>query len=409
MKVNINLQAYNLILSKDDIKLEKDFLYYILYLLEIFPEVDEFGFVSISSVFLKNIKWNYNDYIQYLLSNKIIRCNNKYKVDGQALGYRLDDLSKELNEEITYIEISDKYKNCFKSKDLSIEQEIMLKTYESITIDEDVYKFLNSPTLKKNMGVDYVNKISSHITNIKKGNIMITSSKTGRIFHPLCEMMSNLRYYVLIDNNRLWELDCSNSQPFFLALLIGETNLELYNNKDADLYRQLVITGQFYDYFMNAYNKINTDVNADKNEIKMYLLQSFFSDEKDGRSRYRSKTRKVFQQVFPTVYNFIINFKKDNYKELAYKLQEMESTVFVKEFNELFESKFLNCHDAIYVYESNIEYAKNTLIDIFHKKYGVIPNIKIKATESICSINSLVKERKQRIEFKKKINKNWSN
>jgi hypothetical protein len=414
MKIQLNKTAHQLI-EVIDTKLDKEYLYFILHLINHFPKINEFGFVSLYSKFLQQYKRNYEIYLDFLLENKIIRCNGSYIVKKSALGYRIDTFNITTTDLIE-IEISDFYiskdlRNDVVSKEI---KERILDVYENkITVDQRIVEILNSVKLQKFYGESFGN-ISSHINKIINKQVKmenIANSKTGRVYHPFNEMMSNFRYYVLINNNRLWEIDCSNSQPFFLCILINNEDNTIFDNKDADLYKQLCIKGELYDYFLGEYRRILKDNEVTKLDIKLTLLQMFFSSEKNDKgneTRYRSKTRKVFKEIFPSIYSFVEKYKKDDFKELSCKLQELESNVFISEFNNLFEGDYLSAHDAVYVSEHEVKTVKSTLTTIFHNKYGIIPNLKFKECSEIKSVNKLIEKRKTRMNNKQAINKTYS-
>lgn len=414
MKIRIDKKSYYKT-QKIETKLDKEFLYLILHFLERFPKVEN-DFIQLSSMFLKNIKWDYEKYLKLLKTNNVIVCNEKFIPGLFAKGYKLfsNIYNYTENPELIEITISDSYKN-----DISDIEKRVIDTYNHITVDPDVWNILNSKKLEQTMGTTYVNQISTHLKTIdQKLPINTSLSKTGRIFHPFSEMASELRYYCLLDGNRLFELDCANSQPFFLSILMFQKNKNIYQNVDAELYRQLVVSGGLYGFFLGKYKEIFPKVKVDIIDMKMYLLQTFFSDEEGSKglpTQFRKKTRDVFEKCFPTVFEFIKDYKKynnlseDKYAFLAHQLQGLESNVFLNIFSEMFEEHNLPCHDAIYVCEKDVDVVKSTLTEIFHSRYGIVPTIKIKELKPIASVRKFIEQRQEKMLRKEMCNKMWKN
>jgi hypothetical protein len=149
----------------------------------------------------------------------------------------------------------------------------------------------------------------------------------------------------LIDGNETCEIDIRNSQPLFLSKLINDSNTKWVNEDEFELFKNLTINGNFYQYIMD---NINT---KDRSYVKQLTYKVLF-----GRNGVNSKSDKIFMKLFPTIHNFIKLYKKDygDYKILAYDLQKAESNLI---FNKIIKQisivnpkiKVITVHDSIIV------------------------------------------------------------
>ena len=400
MKVQINKHAHKLI---TELFPEEDnqFKFWILNLIELFPIIDEFGFVRISSTYMKDVKRNYEKEIQKLLEKEIIRTNNKYKVDSHAKAYRINTY-KITSKELINIELDDKF---FKRDSLSITVE---NTLNRLKLDESVFNLLNSSKLKKQFGDQYINKITEPMEKIVlQRNQNNSRTKSNRLVNNFARMKSELRYYFTLDGERLIEVDAANSQLFFLNILILREQPELFKNQDAELFKQLSIKGEIYEYIEQCYKELYPKTDANRTIIKMSILQSYFASETDKngkKSNFRRNTRKVFEKYFPTIYKFIVSFKQKDYKKLAIMLQKIESE-FIDKLEQMMED-IIPVYDCVYIKETDIQKLKFNLTNIFHTEYGLIPKFKYKVLSPI-SVNKFIKRKKVKDNIKKQLNNNW--
>ena len=150
--------------------------------------------------------------------------------------------------------------------------------------------------------------------------------------------------HLTIDGQSLSEVDLSNSQPLFLAVLMKQklSPTKLVNH-EITRYFELVSNGLIYEELMNK-----CDI-KDRNEAKIMMYKVLFGT--NGTSR---KYNRMFNSVFPTVYSFILKYKKDNdnYKSLSHALQNLESNfIFDKVVNHIMktnpEIKLFTVHDSL--------------------------------------------------------------
>lgn len=391
MKINVNVQAYEFI-QNSATKLDKEFLLFILNLLEIFPEIDEIGFVRISSKYLQQYKHNYEDYIKFLIDNKLMRCNGKYKVKDYPLGYRLDDINTIKSLDTIEIEIS----NIYNVSDAAQFQNEMLK---KLTIDSTYYQFLQNlynREAQRKLPKGYTDKLNTPMRNI--GRKVSESKLTGRVYSPVTLMKKEFRSFLRLNGKELYEIDLSNSQPLFLYILIKENKPEILFNESVRRYYTDVVQGQLYENILHTYKEMYPKYSElERADIKLSVLGMFFSKDKNKKEEdtiYRRNTRNVFSFLYSDVYDFILETKEYKNNTLSVKLNNMESDIFINALYEVTQGnvEYVTCHDAVYTTSLKKDDLLLTIKNIFWNKYEIKPNIKLEKL-STPSVNQLVKKK----------------
>jgi hypothetical protein len=193
-----------------------------------------------------------------------------------------------------------------------------------------------------------------------------TDPKTGRIFHNLCNLKSEYRECIRDSNNLpMVEIDISNSQPFFLSLLLRQENI---TGIDVDLYNQLTRDGQLYDY-------IAAQGQMERSYVKSQILTMFFSE-----NSWTFKLKSTFMSLFPTVHKAIEQIKATHHNALALQLQKQEADFIIGTLSPMLIAKgvsFVTIHDSIMVsYKIGAEVLE-LMRKAFDNCYGVIPNLKL--------------------------------
>lgn len=318
----------------------------------------------------------YNYYINYLIYNNIIILVSNYKIGYKSRTYSL-------NESIFNNKIY-RYKNYdkvlvrkFKSKfidissynewiDIDVKSKLIDDLF-SISIDQDrSIFFLDS---LKDRNIDVYNRNIYSVECINNKHIFYHFDDYGRMHTNFTILRSFIRKNCLyIDNEEVCELDISNSQVLFLAKLMADSNSKWLDKVELDIFKELVISGRFYDYLMLKFNI------SDRKEVKNLVYKVLF-----GRNNGNSKPDKFFKNLFPTIHNFIKLYKMENnnYKTLSYELQRMESNLI---FNKIIKNiillddniKVITVHDSI-IFQSRY---KEVVTNIFNNELGkIIRNI----------------------------------
>lgn len=297
----------------------------------------------------------YNYYINYLVSNGILVLKTNYQNGVTSRIYALDEnifidkikryknfdkvlLKKYKNKFIDMIHIDDTSKSSLIEP---LVKEKLVSDLFSVKIEYDrAIFFLDS---LKHQDIDIYNRNIYSVDCINDKHIFYHFDSYGRMHTNYTILKSFIRKNcLLIDDEETCEIDIANSQPLFLTKLI-DTNM--VDQKEFELFKELTITGTYYQYIMNQLGEI------DKNKIKEMTYKVLF-----GRNIGSSKVDKQFNKLFPTIHRFIKTYKKENgdYRILAYDLQKAESNLIfntiIKKIIKFYpEIKLITIHDSIVI------------------------------------------------------------
>ena len=426
----VNKDAYALINSIDT-KLEKDFLYYIINLIDLFKP-DKLGYVQLSSTYLKQRKWDYVDYINFLLNFDILECNYSYKVGVRAKGYKFN-ITKIKPMTTQSVDIASKYfkpltdKHTLKSTtkpkinynktittlysnaDYTEYSNYITTILNTTTVNPKIQTIFKSTTLKRKFGTQWLKSISLPIQQIINKNNECSFSTSNRLINTFSRMPSFLRYYITIDGEDLVELDIKNSQLFFLNVLINRIDKTLIKHNDVEYFQQLCLTGRIYENILGVYHRMHPkhkDV-VNRSVIKRTVLDMFFSkdiDKNGNETNFRRNTREVFKSQFPTIYKFICDYKYNNYKQLSIDLQKIESEFIFELINQ--KLTILPVYDCVYVKTSDVYETLSMLDYIFFNNYGMLPTFNRNDT-SIPTISEIVKTKETKENTKSTLKNIW--
>jgi len=331
----------------------------------------------LSSVLLKK-KYGqlYNYYIEYLREHQFLILASDYYAGQHSRIYKLN---RDLLLYIKWVKVNDKILLKKNSKDflkstfldynkspipMEIRKKLVNDLYD-IKIDADsALNYLKQLKKDNNISYDKYMKNTMMVENLKSDNLFFKFDEYGRMHTNFTVLKKHIRKnYLTIDGERLEEIDISNSQPLFLAVLMKqELSVNELIKPEFTRYINLVKNGLIYEELMNK-----CDV-KDREEAKYMMFVVLFG--KNGETR---KYNKMFNSVFPDVFKFIRKYKSDknSHKELSYILQNLESKfIFDKVVNHIMEVhpeiKFFTVHDSIVV---PLKYKENAQkIFDYHKR-----------------------------------------
>lgn len=325
---------------------------------------------NLSSIILKEkYGYQYNYYMDYLVFNKIIFVSKEYLQGSNARIYRLspniieekilrfknDDktLLKKYKKAVSAIDNTDIIKNSILPE---IKQKIVSDLFDvGIDLEKAIY-FLNNTKQDS----DCYNKNKYSVESIHDKHIFYHFDSYGRVHTNFTILKSFIRKNCLLMNGeKTYEIDISNSQPLFLSKIINEEGINV-DKHEFSVYNYLVFHGKFYEFLMD---KIGI---KEKKECKELIYKTFF-----GRNSKKEKNK--FAEIFPSIYNFIVDYKNSygDYKLLAHKLQNEESNFI---FNKVIKTlsvinsdiKVITIHDSIVVpdkYSEQAQYIMNSLLE----------------------------------------------
>ncbi|MDI9257297.1 hypothetical protein [Flavobacterium sedimenticola] len=194
----------------------------------------------------------------------------------------------------------------------------------------------------------------------------------GRLDTNLTNLPTGLRQF-LISDEKLFNIDIKNSQPYFLYCLLKVENA--IPADELEKYGKLVVDGVFYEYLADQYKEFSGKFKTRK-DMKGFLFKIFFS--KTGSF---PKIKEFFGHLFPNIMNYINENNAENNAVIANKLSTIESTtiisVILPALGELGVKPF-TIHDSFVCKESEIQ----TIIDVFQQKtqsmFGITPSLHVK-------------------------------
>ncbi len=316
---------------------------------------------NLSSIVLKEKYGHlYNYYIEYLVSNNVLKLVKKHQKGKNARIYKLDE--RIINGKILRYKNEDKilikkYKTAvsiLEKQDIdnnSINPDVKRKLVDDlfhIQIEFDKAIFFLDSTLQD---VDIYNRNKYSVECINDKHIFYHFDNYGRMHTNFTILKSFIRKNcLLIDGEETFEIDIKNSQPLFLCKLIENHGLNIVNSDEYELFRFLTYSGKFYQYL------IDNSSYTEKKTVKKFIYKVFFG------KNFNSKADNLFKSLFPTIHQFIKYYKKEkgDYRILAHDLQNLESNLIfnkiVKELMYIYpEIRIITVHDSIIC---NLKYRK---------------------------------------------------
>jgi hypothetical protein len=298
----------------------------------------------------------YNYYMDYLIEAKSIEMISNYRAGRNAKVYKISDhvlkgkIMRYVNKDATLLK---KYKNKVSqveeagTKDSLIDSDIKAMLvddlfYTKIEFDKAIFYLDN---LEHN-DTDIYNRNRYSVECVNDKHIFYHFDSYGRMHTNFTILKSFIRKNcLLLDGEETHEIDIVNSQPLFLNKIIADSDSKWVSKDELELFRDLTINGNYYQYVMNHIGTTNRPL------VKEMTYKVLF-----GRNMHNSKADKAFKELFPTIHNFIRLYKKEkgDYKVLAYELQKAESNlIFNKIIREVKNSfpdiKIVTVHDSIIV------------------------------------------------------------
>lgn len=366
----------NKTIEYDGVMLKKDYLIDIVNTI-IYKTYDkEDKVVRLSSKYLRKKYGKHSSkHIKYLKSKRIIAHPSNYLVNKQCNGYKIHH-SILGTESLTYISYD---KTLIKKTRIRKIQEFIESVNYNYISDNVIRHIIDSfehIELEYDEVLDYLNdnvdgtKLIRNLTHLhmifeKLGWFSIDDHQ--RCHTPFTTLKSEVRdTFLTIDGEDTREIDISNSQPFFLTILVKEHMdiLDWIDVNEYERFKNLVKSGKYYQFFEKY---------AHGGKVKTKTFKIFF-----GQNKQKNKVEKKFESTFPTIYKFILWYKdkEKRYQALAKELQKSESNFI---FNDVLEEvvnkfpniRFFTVHDSIVVTASAYKEVKEIFdkhIDRIHQK-----------------------------------------
>lgn len=309
----------------------------------------------------------YPKYIEYLVENNFISLWKNYSVGLKAKTYKLTDNAKKSGTMTVNIDIPVKLVNkmreinmAFNSVEEWIKQKLIRDLYE-INIDINGVKDWLDENIPKTDKAHQVNLVASNKINNK--DIYYSFDNYGRFHTNFTVLKREIRnMFLKFGTHNIRELDITNSQPFFLYILMRDAGFTEFDGFDVD-----VLTGNIYEKMRDLSGKT-------RKEVKVNVYSVLF-----GRNMTKDYWNVLFGEMYPNVYKWIKDYKYKNksYKIIAQELQRIESEFIfsnlipnvLREYNEL---PIITIHDSIiipdYAYDGVKEIFKNTKLGLINNE-----------------------------------------
>lgn len=323
-----------------------------------------------------------------LIRLKVIECDRKRVYGVKSFGYKFPVGTPGYENTFRKIELEDKLiikkMNNFRERQLqrAIEEGA---DYEHLCVNLQKIK-INYKKAYDYISANYTPFTDDYDARIRAVDLIdsrdlffVIDKKAKRAHTNLTNLASDLRQFVTVDGRKLGQVDLSNSQPFFLNLVLRK-RINIKNASELEefyRYKEITEKGQFYEYLMGEFGIENDNPEARMNFKKMFFGRVFF----DVNRTKLKKEEELFQKLFPTIFRIIREIKQEDYTQLAISLQKAESEAIITkcirririEEPEMFVSTI---HDSIVGELNSLEYFKIVLEDVFELEYNLKPGIK---------------------------------
>lgn len=385
------------------------------------------GYVPIKKKYLQKTIHDYKKYINYLIENEVILCDNHYEPGVKSVGYKLGprytgclvkqvlitkwSLIKSLkylrkNYNVDMTQDLNPLKSWF-SDSLSIDTEkcnnILKATYDR----EENNPEIKDPKLNMVLRSATVQKIND------KYDLFIVDNSGYRLHTPLTQLMTDLRKFVSFDEKELCAVDIVNSQPYLATSFLSRESFlgnhmedkiinpklihhnkypimvvdfisEIENENDVMNFKDIVSSGQFYEKFGEILEEKGVIHHKETDKRKVAKIITFETLFSPNRNISFSDSIKLFKEIFPNVYRVFKLIKKgrNNHNALAIALQRLEAELVLHKsalvINKLKpEIPIFTIHDSIITTVENIEFVKQHLKKVLEKSIGLPPSLKI--------------------------------
>jgi len=341
---------------------------HILYMRRIVDKKLRTDYVNLKAIYLRNeLGGNIADRVrQYLLHHNIVECDGKYQQGRKSYGYRLADPWRDQAHELTAIDAPSMVRRIEKRRSF-------IKTPTVRWLEKNLSRITIQPNDEKlrTLGGDNRELIATYSDQLRavvEMPIVYEVDDFGRRVHtPMSNLKKELRSLLRLDDEPLAEIDISNSQPLFLAILLKERGIM------APEFERICVQGLLYNTL------------ADLQDLPRQVAKDEFMMGFFAKNRYSNRTWKLFRERFPEVHRWVREVKAKDYKALCRLLQRRESKFIIHTCCDRLRRMdktlpVLTIHDSILCRERNAELVKQVMDEEF-KSLAVAPMLTI---ERLC-------------------------
>lgn len=205
----------------------------------------------------------------------------------------------------------------------------------------------------------------------------------SRVFTFLSSLATKSRadlYHADYPEERLFNLDIRNSQPFLLNVKLKQRYADngLPYPADTQRYRQETAEGMFYEKSADAHG-LKADEDRARKEFKGRMFASLLFCKIQHTEK--STLGQWFIKHYPHVYALIWAGKRHDYTQLAIEMQRIEASLVVDTVLPALQARGIWCasiHDSIICLERDVPVAMALLSQAFEDAAGIAPSIESK-------------------------------
>lgn len=380
----LNTKLDNMLINYNlDFKFKSDLLY-IIYHLRTYPfksrDYSPSDFIPIKLQYLRNLitydKTKY--FLDILVSEGVLSCDNKYIVGEKAKGYKIADkyrsqkfyleemVNKRLSEKIQ--KVLQQFKNNILEKDDSYAY--VTNCMEDLEIDTiEALKILKGIRLPK----DTKSSLQTMLERFDD-KFAVVDDIGNRLHNNLTNIATVLRKTLTYKGNKLVQCDLKNSQPLFFRIYLNK--YPLIPQSELDKYLDVVCNIGFYEFFAEKLKMKLTDGNRGDFKKKIFGGVLF-----DRNRKVLSKYEKVFKEEFPLIFHCMRDMKKEDYKNIPISLQKLESQFIfhcVDVLRDIHKGiELLTIHDSICTVDGKETVVYDVMMEEFYNMFGILPKIKV--------------------------------
>ena len=400
--------------------------------------------VPLCSMIAKKHPYHYRDYIRYLCDNFTNVGNVLFRKEytkGSCYAYRLS--YHFFGEEVEIKKITDKKLLKYLRRDEYLESNnAFKKNYNFLA------KYFNEKLTIRTAEANKKNKAlfgnefdyRKHLFNAvqicdianKEFCISYTYKTDGRLHHQLTRLSKPFRQFLRYDGKKLAECDVSASVPTILIFLLihmgrGSKHLdsvicsgkEYYPhymfckravepiNSEIALFAQQVLSGKFYELFIEDMQKLNhfkvtikkgeycfekiddvsqIEIEEDRQVLRKVIKKQILAMF-NARPSYHLKAEAVFGMYFPSILKWLKTFKKINHKYFSYLTLQLESyfmlNIVARQFNNKFRGKkpLFTLHDCLITTVDNIDELHRFMQETLSEALNFTPILKVEVWE----------------------------
>lgn len=374
-------------------------------------------------------KYLVGEYVEYDLSLKTRQKIAKYKID--------DDI--DLGKDESYKLLVDQFSN----HNLGIDFDLMLPYLIQLGTKclDRISKYLKYKNENLEVLFNYFGRILYICEDIEQKNFVLkASSKNRRFTSNLTSLNKIVRPFLLINGERIAEIDIKSSQPYILSCILNKNfynsttsslnidlvfdemnqsikNLDLINfsrqNKentilingiyvtpqdeiDLNNFSTIDFTSDFYqivfdeavenhDNLIKKYKSLQKGRKYIKGQMMNYLF------DRDERNHEKNPLHILLSQVFPALTNYILEFKKTyTNTTFAYLLQRTEMYLMLQVVSAInvksSKVPFFTIHDSILTTQTNMDKVRDLMnstitattgIPVGLKSHNLIPPVDV--------------------------------